>query len=368
VEPDAPAPAPPEPAEPAADTEPEGAEPEMPAVRGGGFDVAPDHSIVPVFYATDRAATGSRHPDSWYEAERGELSLGVLEVSIPLDHRLGTLEAPSIWRLEFRSTPGRHVMLRAIEPLDQATFFDVLRERVLGSPEKNAFVFIHGYNVSFRDAARRTGQIAYDLKFAGAPILYSWPARGSFEQYPRDGNNAEWTEPDLERFLLDVAEWSGAEALHVIAHSMGNRALVGALARIAPKIAAEDGPLVDEVLLTAPDIDADVFKNLVAEMKKATERITLYASRNDNALKVSKVFNGLPRAGDATGGVVIVNGIDTIDASAVDTSLIGHSYFGDNRSVLSDMFTLLESRNPPSKRFGLQPARFDGKQYWVFQP
>jgi esterase/lipase superfamily enzyme len=36
---------------------------------------------------------------------------------------------------------------------------------------KDAFVFIHGYNVSFEDAARRTGQFAYDLKFVGAPIF-----------------------------------------------------------------------------------------------------------------------------------------------------------------------------------------------------
>lgn len=359
--------------DPAADPEPEA---ERPAGLRGAPDDAPvrteiipleDHTIVPVFYATDRAATGDSNPDNWYGTKRGPLALGVLEVSIPRDHRLGALEEPSIWRLEFRSTPDRHVVLRAIRPLPEETFFAELRERVLTAPERNAFVFIHGYNVSFRDAARRTGQIAYDLNFAGAPILYSWPSQGSFEKYLLDGNNAEWTVTHLERFLLDVAEWSGAEALHLIAHSMGNRALVAALARIAPKV-AEDGPLVDEVLLTAPDIDADVFRNLAAEIGDASERITLYASRNDRALALSKRFNGLPRAGDATAGVVIVDGVDTIDASAVDTSLIGHSYYGDNRSVLSDMFALLRSRNPPPQRFGLRPARFAGKQYWVFQP
>ncbi len=36
----------------------------------------------------------------------------------------------------------------------------------------------------------------------------------------------------------------------------------------------------------------------------------------------------------------MVDGVDTIDASLVDTSLVGlrHSYFGDKRSILNDMF------------------------------
>ena len=40
------------------------------------------------------------------------------------------------------------------------------------SPRKDAFVFIHGFNVAFEDAVMRTAQIAYDLGFDGAPILY----------------------------------------------------------------------------------------------------------------------------------------------------------------------------------------------------
>jgi esterase/lipase superfamily enzyme len=35
-----------------------------------------------------------------------------------------------------------------------------------------ALVFVHGYNVNFNDAVRRAAQIAYDLEFAGIPMVY----------------------------------------------------------------------------------------------------------------------------------------------------------------------------------------------------
>ena len=41
---------------------------------------------------------------------------------------------------------------------------------------KQVFVFVHGFNVSFENALRRTAQIAYDLNFDGAPFLFSWPS------------------------------------------------------------------------------------------------------------------------------------------------------------------------------------------------
>jgi len=46
--------------------------------------------------------------------------------------------------------------------------------------------------------------------------------------------------------------------------------------------------------------------------------------------------------------------MDTVDVSNLDTDLVGHSYYGDSRSVLSDMFDLLSTGLPPGKRFGLR--------------
>jgi esterase/lipase superfamily enzyme len=103
-----------------------------------------------------------------------ELKFGMCEVSIPGGdrHNIGRLEAPSVWRLEFREDPAKHIVLLGVRPQSKIEFFEAVQTRVNDSAAKDAFVFVHGYNVSFEDAARRTGQLAYDLQFDGAPILY----------------------------------------------------------------------------------------------------------------------------------------------------------------------------------------------------
>jgi hypothetical protein len=99
------------------------------------------------------------------------------------------------------------------------------------------------------------------------------------------------------------------------------------------------------------------------------ERVTLYASSHDQALRLSKEINGYPRAGDSGDGLVVVPGIDTIDVSAVDTSLVGHSYYGSSDSVLTDIWDLIKCAKGPDLREYLRPRDYvGGLKYWVFEP
>ena len=301
-----------------------------------------------------------------YGPERGKLELGTCEVSIPKLHEVGELESPSVLRLEFREDPKRHVVLLGIQPEPADRFFADLRECVGRSSQKSALVFVHGYNVSFEDAARRTAQIAYDLKFEGAPIFFSWPSQAGILEYAVDETNVSWAAPHLLRFLTEVAEQSGAERIHLIAHSMGNRALTSAL-RDLSLMQKSDKPTFDEVVLTAPDIDADTFVNDIAPaVVKTARRVTLYSSSNDEALIVSKKVHGYPRAGDSGSQLVVLPGIDTVDVSAIDTSLLGHTYYGDNSTVLADIFELLNASKPADQRHWLRPERLGLLKYWVF--
>jgi esterase/lipase superfamily enzyme len=148
---------------------------------------------------------------------------------------------------------------------------------------------------------------------------------------------------------------------------MGNRALTGALRDLAMQ-ADPTLPPFNQVLLTAPDIDADVFKNdIVPAITKMAKRVTLYASSKDEALLLSKKLHGYPRAGEAGSGIVIVPGMDTVDVTAVDTSLMGHSYYGDSGSVLADIVEVIEDAAPPDQRKWLHPEFLGAQKYWVFQ-
>jgi esterase/lipase superfamily enzyme len=335
--------------------------------KSSSFVDGKSYAVVRVFYATDRAHGASSEPSDYYGEDRADLTYGQCEVSIPRDHRMGEIEGPSIWRLEFRENPEKHVVLLKVTPEAHDNFIAELKNRIAASSRKSAFLFIHGYNVTFQDAAKRTAQISYDLGFDGAPIFYSWPSRGSTMAYTYDEANIEWTITHLQSVIKEIATKAEAENIYLIAHSMGNRALTRAV------IAAfNENPSLRnrfrEVILAAPDIDADVFRRDIAPaLAAASKRVTLYVSSHDRALNASKKFHGYPRAGDISLGVVLVPGVDTIDASNVDTSFRGHSYFAENKSVLSDIFFLVRDNKQPADRFGLKPIDTEKGRYWMFR-
>jgi esterase/lipase superfamily enzyme len=326
-----------------------------------------NYTVVRVFYATDRNRTPSQNPSEMYGSGRAKISYGTCEVTIPRDHRMGKLEIPSIWRLEFRRDPQKHVVLLNISIQDKDKYFSELRACIRKSSKKCAFIFIHGYNETFENAARRTAQISYDLWFDGAPVFYSWPSQGTVKGYPVDETNIEWTQTNLKRFLDDFVAQTGAERIYLIAHSMGNRALsraFGDLVAEKPNFRQR----FSELILAAPDIDAEVFKQEIAPHIIGHQTgVTLYASSEDKALQISKTFHGYPRAGDSGSGLVVVSGIETIDATDVDTSFLGHSYFAESRSVLSDIFYLIRDGKRANDRFALKPVETPNGRYWIFK-
>ena len=327
-------------------------------------------ATVRVFYATDRAAAddfASLPPSERYGGARGKLDYGLADVSIPRGHVPGLLEAPSVWRLEFSEDPSRHVVLMSVTRRSGPLFFRELSDRVARSGGRNAFLFVHGYNVSFADAARRTAQMAYDLSFDGAPVFYSWPSQAALTGYTVDESNIEWSTAHIKQFLVDFAEKSNAENLYLIAHSMGNRGLTRALQMLMLERPDLRGRF-REIILAAPDVDAEVFRrDLVPALRQAGQRVTLYASSNDLALKASKEVHGYARAGDSGDGLVVLPGLETIDASGVDESILAHSYFVESKPVIRDILNLLRHSLPAGRREGLVGEKGERGPFWRFR-
>jgi esterase/lipase superfamily enzyme/lipid-binding SYLF domain-containing protein len=326
----------------------------------------PKYNIEQVFYATDRKFTGLQDTERMYGTERsdGALSMGMVKVSIPFGHKTSVLERPGWLSSE---DPEKYVVVLSISREPQSTFLGLLDSKVDQSSRHDAFVFIHGYYTSFADAARRTAQLAYDLNFDGAPIFYAWPSKARLEDYPKDEATIEWTALHLKQFLEMLSSDPHIRTIHLIAHSMGARALTAALDSMVKDHSAKPH-VFKEVFLAAPDIDAGVFNQLALTFPSAADRVTLYASSKDEALSQSKGIHGVRRAGDTDGGITVVPRVDTIDATAVDTSFIGHSYYADNRSILADIFYLMDRDIPPSRRFGMKPNDPHKATYWIFKP
>jgi esterase/lipase superfamily enzyme len=301
-------------------------------------------------------------------APDGKVQLGVCEVTIPKTHQPGVLEAPSILRMEVREDAAQHVVLSKTERLADEAFYSLLRDRVQASSRKELFVFIHGFDTQFEDAARRTAQIHYDLKFEGAPVFYSWPANNkSILTYPADENTIGWSAPHLKQFLLSIVQQSKAQSINIIAHSMGNRALSTALREIELEFRGQSR-LFNHVVLAAPDIDADEFRtNIAPAMQRTANHVTLYASSRDDALRISQLLHRGPRAGDSGRGLVVLPGMDTIDVTAIDSSPWGHVYYGASDPVLQDLKLLFLYSHPPQERTWLSPAQREGLTYWIFE-
>lgn len=325
---------------------------------------------VQVFFATDRKLSGQSTPANFFSGERSDenvpLTFGSLEVSIPARHKTGHIEEPLPF---FKADPTHDVVIINLNVAPESQFFSSLANAVNGSRNKEALVFIHGYDVSFDEAARRTAQLTWDLGFRGIPILFSWPSRGAKIMYSADEASALWAVPHLEQFLRMIARRSGATTIHVIAHSLGNRPLMYALQQITLQHSLSDSRF-DQIVLAAPDIDVGIFRQLATVFPSIADRVTIYASAHDKALEFSKILHQSFSVGGQTRPSHAVPGVDVIDASAMSEDLldVDHSYYAANITVLEDMGYIIRVGLPPAKRALLDPHPSSGTpMYWSFR-
>jgi esterase/lipase superfamily enzyme len=316
-------------------------------------------AAVRVFYGTNRASTGAVNPAALYGTARGDLQYGYLDVTIPRIHQEAQLETQPRW-VEYTFAAdqavlrARYVLLDKVVPLAKEEFLSALRQQINDSRLKDVFIFVHGFNNTFEDAARRTAQMAYDLDFDGTPMMYSWPSQGSTTAYAIDEAAVGISGRRMADFLEAVVAQSGAQRIHLIAHSMGNRALIEALQTyLAKRAPADRQHIFGQIVFTAPDVDRDYFTDALSSLTGSAERVTLYASDNDYALRSSQFFHGAPRAGTAGDVIVKLAGIDSIDMSSVPADALGHSYFAANSGAIYDTFRLLWRGDPPPQRCGM---------------
>ena len=323
-----------------------------------------DYIAIPVSFATDRNDSNDSNLNERFGRKRAEVQYGRAVVSIPYTHKLGEIERPSYWRLEFSEDATKHVMIQSITKQNKETYFNQMTDRIAKNG-KSTFLFVHGYNVTFADAARRTAQITFDLRFNGEPVFYSWPSQGTTTGYTVDEANIEWAKHNMKNFLKEYLTRTKADDIYLVAHSMGNRGLTKALIDLMNEN-PELKDKITEIILAAPDIDADVFKRDIAPkmVNKIGKPITLYVSADDLALIASRKVHGNKRAGDAGKGVVIVKGVETIDASGVDTSFLSHSYFATTSTIIADILDLIKSGKRATHRETLERVSRDNVTYW----
>ena len=259
-------------------------------------------------------------------------------------------------------------MVEKIEEFGQIEFFKSVANDFDKLSTKVAFIFIHGYNNSFAEAAWRTAQIAWDVPFNGLAGFFSWPSNAKTLAYLKDIELADASIPHFEEFIEKFVTETKVEKLHLIAHSMGNRLLTTTLNNLSTKPSFKNNlAAFQQIVLAAPDIDQDVFNNVILpKLKYVGRNRTLYTSEQDKALHISeKIRGGRPRLGDAGNDLYVSMDIDTIDASNVNSAGNHHSYIFDTRELLADLHLLLNHGFPPlDRRLRARPK--NSLTYWLF--
>ena len=325
-----------------------------------------DGQTCTVFYGTNREPNDRTKLSKGYGNERAnKLHLGSCKVNVPYDREAGEIKG-STWQkiLHFDASYG-DIELKTIQDYTADDFWKTISTQLNAKEdeEKEALIFIHGFNTSFEDAAIRATQISVDLKHAGVTAFFSWASKGKALAYLSDEATVQYSEKYLTEFLTDFAQKSNAKRIHIIAHSMGNRALLEAVNRIN-----RENPEIEfgQIILAAPDVDVDVFEELSLAYTELSEQTTLYISKKDKAVGMSKWLHSHSRAG-FTPPVCVVDKINTIEVEEnVNILELGHGYFAGQTSLLEDMKKLIHfnlDANNRMETLRLQKATTE-HHYW----
>ena len=308
-----------------------------------------------VWYGTNRRPISADSAGIKYGAERdSRVHLGYCDVTIPKYHTIGSVGDPWWRRFPLFWHNNRLAVQRRYELLEDR-YWQELRDLLqsLADEDRVLLLFVHGFNVTFDQAAIRAAQLGADLSIGGVTAFFSWPSKGQLKGYAADVGAVEASEAALGEFIVQMVRRNELTRAHLIAHSMGNRGLVRALSDMVNRLSGSLPVSLQQIFLAAPDVDVNLFTRLATVYPTISTRTTMYVSDKDKALWSSGVIHDFPRAGYVP-PITTVNGIDTVHVSAIDLTFLGHGYIAEARPVLQDIHGLIQADTPPDRRFGLE--------------
>jgi len=313
-----------------------------------------------VLYYTLRNHTGLQTIEDYYGDSRDSPHTGLCEVKIsPNAYKSITSRLPF-----YISDTDKE--LETIKEFPERRLWQLFEQTAKKSRANKINIYVHGYNIDFVRGCSRSAVFQQILDKHSQLLLFSWPSDGQLVSYTRDEADIEWSQQSLETVIRKLVSIYGPKRVNIIAHSLGARGVVRALQLIAR---SSENKQINELVLIAPDVDADVFRQAFPDIKKITERISLYASENDQPLRLSGEVHGYPRLGQAGENLVVLKGMDTIDVSVSGgREVTGHLYHLYNENVRSNVGRLLTDGETASMRRNMVKVKKNGIAYWMLLP
>ena len=290
---------------------------------------------VPMFVVSTRKGKGN---------DSNELADGVRDslqtITVPPMHTPGEIERASFGH----DDPAHHFTVAAYRGLDDAEFKDEIASHLSGrvGSNRDVLLYVHGFNTSYDEARFRLAQIATDGRFGGVPLLFTWPASGSLFDYGAAKESASASRDALAQTLMELSDVPDVGRIHILAHSMGSWLTMEALRQDAIAGRPDLNGKLGDVMLAAPDIDVNVFRNQMAKLDPS--HVSVLVSSNDRALSLSRRLAGdRPRVGAldprnaADQAVLDQLGVHVYDLSGESTGFIGHGTYANAPAVVKQI-------------------------------
>ncbi len=287
----------------------------MPAASCAGHTEEADYSVIEMPYVTNRARADDDGDEVKYTTDVAGTSGGVCELRV---HEMPDAEVVV-----------EHYRVLAVD--------DVLA-RLEQAEDRRVTLYVHGYNIGLGRACRDAAVLARRTGFEGRTLLFSWPASRTVVTYRKDERRLAESMEQIVAVLDELGRRHGRDHVNIVAHSMGSRIVLEAIESLEVQ-EERFGNLV----LIAPDIDRDLFIEVLPDLTPLVRDITVLASDDDRLLLLSQTVNLGSRLGQANGGEI--DGVDIIDVTDLDDDGFGgHVYHLTNESVGKVIGAILDGK------------------------
>ena len=265
-----------------------------------------------------------------------------LDVSIPPERKTGEIT----WPKSGRAPDPTHDFVTVGEQIfPTGTDFQAELRQALGRErrgEREAVVYVHGFNSTFSEGVYRIAQLSNDLEMPGLAVHYSWPSQGKPLAYVYDRDSALYSRDGLQELLVGLVS-AGAERIVIVGHSMGAALVMETLRQMS--IGGNEAALnrIGGVVLISPDIDVDVFRSQALRIGELPQPFMIFTSQKDRALALSARLTGQK---DRLGTLEDVSRVADLDVTLLEVGAFstgaGHFTAGDSPALINLLGRLAE--------------------------
>jgi len=256
-----------------------------------------------------------------------------------------------------------------------------VKRRLALTPRKDVYLYVHGYNNTFEDAAFALAELWHFFGREGLPIVYTWPAGhpGIFG-YTYDRESSEFTVFHLKEVIKWLSEQPEIENIHLIAHSRGTDVALSAFRELViwargAGINPRERFKIKNFIIAASDLDVQVVSQRVATeyLALAVDQATLYTSPDDKAIGLAEWLFDSPRGRVGTLSIDELNEeeiarmkvnagrLNVVNFEGESTGY-GHNYFRTNPAVSSDLVLMIRHGLKPGEPG--RPLEHVGLNFW----